>query len=364
MTRRARSPGSSSARRSWCASPRRARARRCSTSAPMKPTMRPEIAARPFMFREGQVHLRPLGSPDPDPLAARRPARRLRRAAPEGLGHRPRAVSPRKGHLDRRDVPVGASSGCWAIGSRARRLRRPVRLGGLRRLHRGRARHRPRAARAVLLHPHAAELDVVDGARRVSADRARARSAALWIAAGSSGWDGGDQRLAPLRRARGVWRDGLHGPALRAGPRARPVAGSARDDRSAGAGGRRGQRRAAARLARERRRSGDARRLGWTMAWGRSRTWRFWPSSISPCPARRCTTNWRCARFATAPGGACSGSARSAAVASRPSCWSLVVGAWARRPGSSRSPRSSPWRQPRLGGHLGRGRPSGAGELR
>jgi formate-dependent nitrite reductase membrane component NrfD len=29
--------------------------------------MRPEIATRPFMFREGQVHLRPLGSPDPDP---------------------------------------------------------------------------------------------------------------------------------------------------------------------------------------------------------------------------------------------------------------------------------------------------------
>jgi formate-dependent nitrite reductase membrane component NrfD len=28
--------------------------------------MRPELAARPFMFREGQVHLRPLGSPDPD----------------------------------------------------------------------------------------------------------------------------------------------------------------------------------------------------------------------------------------------------------------------------------------------------------
>jgi Fe-S-cluster-containing dehydrogenase component/formate-dependent nitrite reductase membrane component NrfD len=31
-------------------------------------TLRPEIAARPFMFKEGQVHLRPLGAPDPDPL--------------------------------------------------------------------------------------------------------------------------------------------------------------------------------------------------------------------------------------------------------------------------------------------------------
>lgn len=30
--------------------------------------MRPEIAARPFQFKEGQVHLRPLGAPAPDPL--------------------------------------------------------------------------------------------------------------------------------------------------------------------------------------------------------------------------------------------------------------------------------------------------------
>jgi Fe-S-cluster-containing dehydrogenase component/formate-dependent nitrite reductase membrane component NrfD len=29
--------------------------------------IRPEIAARPFMFKEGQVHLRPLGAPEPDP---------------------------------------------------------------------------------------------------------------------------------------------------------------------------------------------------------------------------------------------------------------------------------------------------------
>jgi Fe-S-cluster-containing dehydrogenase component/formate-dependent nitrite reductase membrane component NrfD len=30
--------------------------------------IRPEIAARPFEYREGQVHLRPLGAPEPDPL--------------------------------------------------------------------------------------------------------------------------------------------------------------------------------------------------------------------------------------------------------------------------------------------------------
>ncbi len=29
--------------------------------------IQPEIAARPFMFKEGQVHLRPLGAPEPDP---------------------------------------------------------------------------------------------------------------------------------------------------------------------------------------------------------------------------------------------------------------------------------------------------------
>jgi len=29
--------------------------------------IRPEVATRPFMFREGQVHLRPLGSPEADP---------------------------------------------------------------------------------------------------------------------------------------------------------------------------------------------------------------------------------------------------------------------------------------------------------
>ena len=30
-------------------------------------TMQPEISSRPFMFKEGQVHLRPLGAPEPDP---------------------------------------------------------------------------------------------------------------------------------------------------------------------------------------------------------------------------------------------------------------------------------------------------------
>ena len=30
--------------------------------------MRPEIAARPFLYREGRVHLRPIGAPEPDPL--------------------------------------------------------------------------------------------------------------------------------------------------------------------------------------------------------------------------------------------------------------------------------------------------------
>ena len=71
--------------------------------------IRPEIATRPFMFREGQVLLRPLGSLEADPDTARRRARRLRRAAQAGLGLRSGAVSALQGHLDGRDVPVGAA---------------------------------------------------------------------------------------------------------------------------------------------------------------------------------------------------------------------------------------------------------------
>ena len=41
--------------------------------------IRPEVAVRPFIFKEGQVHLRPLGAPDAGSGATRRSARRLRR---------------------------------------------------------------------------------------------------------------------------------------------------------------------------------------------------------------------------------------------------------------------------------------------
>ena len=43
------------------------------------------------------------------PARARRSARGLRRAAQAGVGHRSRAVPAVQGHLDRRDVPVGAA---------------------------------------------------------------------------------------------------------------------------------------------------------------------------------------------------------------------------------------------------------------
>ena len=71
----------------------------------------------------------------------------------------------------------------WLLGDRSPlvELRRSVRLARLRDRHGGRADRRSRAARALLLHPDAAELDVVARARRVPADAPTAPSAGLWI---------------------------------------------------------------------------------------------------------------------------------------------------------------------------------------
>jgi hypothetical protein len=77
--------------------------------------MRPEIATRPFMFREGQVHLRPLGSVDPqDANAATRASTMTCRTRSVGL--RPRAVLLFKG------VSTGAmflSALLWFLGDRS-----------------------------------------------------------------------------------------------------------------------------------------------------------------------------------------------------------------------------------------------------
>ena len=50
--------------------------------------IRPEAASRPLMFKEGQVHLRPIGAPEEDPERPGRAARGLRRPARQALGRR------------------------------------------------------------------------------------------------------------------------------------------------------------------------------------------------------------------------------------------------------------------------------------
>ena len=73
--------------------------------------LQPEIATRPFMFKEGQVILRPLGSPDARPDAAGRRARRLRRAARQAVGLRhgdlPFDQGDRHRHAARQPVAAG-----------------------------------------------------------------------------------------------------------------------------------------------------------------------------------------------------------------------------------------------------------------
>ena len=72
--------------------------------------IRPEIGDPAVHLQRGQgapAAARIAGSPDVN--APRRPARRLRRAAQEGVGHRPGHLSADQRHLDRRDVPLRAA---------------------------------------------------------------------------------------------------------------------------------------------------------------------------------------------------------------------------------------------------------------
>ena len=142
--------------------------------------IRPEAAVRPLYYKEGQVHLRPIGAPEEDPESPGRSARRLRRAARQAVGRRHGPLPLHEGGLDRRDAarrdPVAA------------RLRRPAGhdrgagdLDGVHRADGGGPGHRSRAAGALLLHPHALELAIVDGVGRVVPDRRTARSASLWL---------------------------------------------------------------------------------------------------------------------------------------------------------------------------------------
>jgi Fe-S-cluster-containing dehydrogenase component/formate-dependent nitrite reductase membrane component NrfD len=158
--------------------------------------MRPEIATRPFMFKEGQVKLRPIGSPEPDPERPGDASRRLRHTTPPGLGIRPRAVSAVQGHLDRRDVPVRAVVAAGRPVS-ARHDRRPHRLRALRHRDLHRAHRRPRAAGAVLLimtRPNWSSW-LARGAFLLAG---HSGVASIWVLAAWLGWTGLLTWLAPL----------------------------------------------------------------------------------------------------------------------------------------------------------------------
>ena len=71
--------------------------------------MQPEIATRPFVYKEGQVFLRPLGSPEADPRPPRRSARGLRHPARQALGHRHGGVPAHERYRDRRHARLPAA---------------------------------------------------------------------------------------------------------------------------------------------------------------------------------------------------------------------------------------------------------------
>ena len=131
--------------------------------------IRPEIAARPFMFREGQVHLRPLGAADPDPQRPGDPR------VDYDVPHKQAWGFDLVLYLLTKGISTGAlmlSARALAHGrpDAARGARRPARVRAVLHGHRGGPHHRSRAARTLSLHPHATQLDVVDGARRISPD--------------------------------------------------------------------------------------------------------------------------------------------------------------------------------------------------
>ncbi len=144
--------------------------------------IRPEAAVRPLYYKEGQVHLRPIGAPEEDPEDAGRAARRLRRPARQAVGRRHGPLPALQG--GRRPARCCSAAMLWLLGFDGPLVddRGAGDLDRLHRAHRRRARRRPRAARALLLHPDAIELALVDGVGRVVPDRRTARSARLWLA--------------------------------------------------------------------------------------------------------------------------------------------------------------------------------------
>ena len=199
--------------------------------------LQPEIATRPFIYKEGQVLLRPLGSPTPDP--SRPGDARVDYDTPH---EKPWGLDMAL-YLLTKGIATGTmllTAILWWLGDRSAvtRLVGPAISLVFITAHRPAPRRRSRAAGALLLHPHAPQLAIVDGLGRVLPDRAGRdlRAVDCRRVAGHPGVLHG-ARLAGDRRLDSG--DLLHRLPVRARPGARPVAGAARDVRSARAGRRR-----------------------------------------------------------------------------------------------------------------------------
>ena len=242
--------------------------------------IQPEIATRPFMYKEGQVLLRPLGSPDAGSGAARRPARRLRHAAREAVGLRHGALPADQGDRHRHDA-----------GQRAAAVARPRRSLGadddssalpislvfltLTAVILVADLERPERFYYILVRPNWRSW-MVWGAYFLTAQGA---ITAAWIAAAgsaSTAW----RCAAALAAGRLLDSDDrLHRLPVRARARARSLAGAAVHDRPLRAGHRRRRGGAAARLAVPA--SGGQRRAALALPRSSSRCWCISRSSCS-----------------------------------------------------------------------------------
>ncbi len=284
--------------------------------------IRPRSATRPFIYKEGQVLLRPLGSPEPDPRAARATPR-VDYDSPHG---KPWGFDMAL-YLLTKGIATGAmllSVLLWLLGNDT--AARRASSGPAISLvflddHGDHPRRRSRSARALLLHPDRAELAIVDGLGRVLPDRARAADDRCGLRpAGSAGSGVLTCSRWPL--------DHL----FAAGDRATRDSSSRRDWRAISGRDRTPRSISSRRRSSKARPCCSSRRSCPASPTDPRRSAGFWPprspsTSCSSCSrtcsrrARRAITSWRSRRFAAAPSRGSSGAARSpCAVAQRRRC--------------------------------------------
>ena len=218
---------SCSAKRSWSASRRRARDRRSSISARKRARSGRRRPSRPFYYKEGQVHLRPIGAPGDGSAQPGRSARRLRHAARQAVGHRHGALSVHEGGLDRRDVARRRCSGCSAIAGRSSTIAAPaisIVFIGLTAVVLVVDLERPERFYYILTRSNWRRGWC--GARGSSP--AHGLVSSLWFVAGWLGWHGALTLLAVPAIVRRDPGDRVHGLPVRAGTWPRSVAGTAR----------------------------------------------------------------------------------------------------------------------------------------